>query len=302
MNAPKSKQGICKHCEHNVSPRGNIYQAFNEKRSTTMKKLLTFALGVVTVAVLVGLGAAQQRSQKQPGGALRMGQPYSQLTERLAGFPDGLNPAVIDRATNEARVPTVPEAMIPWKCTCVASTASWNSGIVHNYGVIATYPITVLNPAKRCSDACSDLVSDKKDIEDATALCAQLDWVSPQGCVRGRGYIGALGTKNADGTAGKLVCTAPVDAVTQQKCPKGWVCNGCDPQVDGGVTTDGKCKQAACGPNHFPPPPNWTLIGEWGFTWGNYFYAWGSDANGGSAITTIISPAVPGSGIWGTCL
>lgn len=261
-----------------------------------MKKSLTFILALVTVTVLIGHGAAQQARQEQPGGALRVSQPSAQLIERLAGEP---NPAVIDRATNKTGVSAVLEAMPPWKCTCVASKGGWNNGIVHNYGVIATYPITVLNPGKKCSDACSDKVSGKVDIADATAMCASLNWSG--GCVRGYGYIGAIGTNNADGTAGKLICTTPVGEVTQQKCPKGWVCNGCDPQVDGGVTTDGKCKQAACGPNHFPPPPNWTPIGEWGFTWGNYFYAWGTSANGGRPITTIISPAIPGSGSWGNC-
>lgn len=265
-----------------------------------MKKLLTFVLALVAVAVLIRLGAAQQERQKLPAGATRINQASMELIERVARLENGPNLTVMDRAPIEAGVAAVSEAMPPWKCTCVASKGGWNSGIVHNYGVINTYPTFTLNPGKKCSDDCSDLVSGKKSIEDATALCAKLNWSG--GCVRGYGYIGALGTNNADGTAGLLTCTAPVPAVTQQKCPAGWACNGCSPQVDGGVTTDGKCKKAACGPNSIAPyPPDGTQIGSWGFSWGNAFYAWGTSANGGKPTTIIISPPVPGSGSWGNC-
>ncbi|MFY9619586.1 MAG: hypothetical protein WAM70_16800 [Pyrinomonadaceae bacterium] len=247
-----------------------------------MKKLLTFVLALVALAVLVGPGVAQQALQERPTRTPRVSQMFAQPIVRLAGLEGRVNPA--------------PQK----KCTCVASKGGWNSGIVHNYGVIATYGLLDVNAPGKCSKKCSDLVSGRSSIENATAVCASTNWSG--GCVRGYGYIGAIGTNNADGTAGKLICNAPVAAVTQQKCPAGWVCNGCSPQVDGGVTSDGKCKKLACQANSIAPyPADGTQIGSWGFSWGNAFYAWGTSANGGKPILNIISPAIPGSGSWGSC-
>ncbi|HVF60225.1 MAG TPA: hypothetical protein VNJ70_10485 [Thermoanaerobaculia bacterium] len=85
---------------------------------------------------------------------------------------------------------------------------------------------------------------------------------------------------------GSVKCTATPQVC---KCPAGWACNGCSPQVDGGITSDGKCKRLACQPNVIlPPPANGTQIGSpsWGFSWGNAFYAWGTAANGGAPNCT----------------
>lgn len=78
-------------------------------------------------------------------------------------------------------------------------------------------------------------------------------------------------------------------------CPASWTCNGCSPQVAGGVTTDGKCKKLACQSFSISPfPPNGTQVGSWGFTWGNALYAWGTPANGGAPNcgTSVVSPAM----------
>lgn len=263
-----------------------------------MKNLLTVVLALVVVGVLAGLGAAQQG--RQQSGSPLVNPAYSQPINRFAGVEGGANPAPIDRATNGPGVPEASEAAPTKKCTCVASKGGWNNGIVYNYGVIATYRLLDLKAPGKCSKACSDLVSGKNSIANATTLCASTNWSG--GCVRGYGYIGAIGTNNADGTAGNLICKAPVAAVTQQKCPAGWTCNGCSPQVDGGVTNDGRCKKLACQANSIAPyPPDGTPIGSWGFSWGNAFIAWGTSANGGNPITTILSAAIPGSGSWGPC-
>jgi len=75
-------------------------------------------------------------------------------------------------------------------------------------------------------------------------------------------------------------------------CPSSWTCNGCSPQVAGGVTTDGKCKKWAGLNTISPYPPDGTPIGSWGFTWGNSINAWGTSANGGAptCVTTVIQP------------
>ncbi|HQU86527.1 MAG TPA: hypothetical protein PKY59_25575, partial [Pyrinomonadaceae bacterium] len=78
-------------------------------------------------------------------------------------------------------------------------------------------------------------------------------------------------------------------------CPKGWFSN--KTQTDGGVTYEGakSCKRISCQAiNILPLPIDGTPLGDWGFTWGNALYAWGTPQNGGGSkcITRIISPAV----------
>lgn len=177
------------------------------------------------------------------------------------------------------------------RCTCVAATGGWKSGIVYDYGVIATYKDLDVTAPKKCSQACSDLVSGKAKISNATSLCAANMWTG--GCVRGYGYIGSVGTNNPDGTAGKLMCTKPIPAVTQQKCPPGWLANPTN--QDGGITSDGKCKRVACEPLPPPLPPDGTPLGTWGFSWGNALWQWGP------STTIVVTPGQPGSGSWSTC-
>jgi hypothetical protein len=183
----------------------------------------------------------------------------------------------------------VPQAEARKYCTCVMATGGWNSGVIKNLGHIADYADLDIAAPGKCSKACSDKCSGQAGVNalgGATNACALMGWKS--GCVRCYGYIGNIGTNNADGTVGTFTCQA---AVTQQKCPRGWVCNGCSPQVDGGVTTDGKCKKVACQPNTISPyPADGTAIGSWGFSWGNAFIAWGTPANGGAPSTIIITP------------
>lgn len=65
-------------------------------------------------------------------------------------------------------------------------------------------------------------------------------------------------------------------------CPKGWLSNTTN--QDGGVTTDGRCKKLVCGPIAVIPPPDGTQLGNWGFTWGNTLWAYGTKENGGAVI------------------
>jgi hypothetical protein len=107
----------------------------------------------------------------------------------------------------------------------------------------------------------------------------------------------AIGTQSYESCSGAIATyhRKPPYSVTTCVCPAGWLANATN--VDGGVTTDGKCKKGVCGPwssTAFPPPPNGTPIGTWGFTWGTGIYAWGTTANGGVATcTTIQHPAGP---------
>lgn len=91
----------------------------------------------------------------------------------------------------------------------------------------------------------------------------------------------------------------PAYSVTTCKCPKGWLS---DNNVDGGVTSDGKCKKLVCGPWDaiaFPPPPGGTFIGTWGFFWKNELWAFGTTANGGVPIcTTVNYPKGPCTMTW----
>jgi hypothetical protein len=102
-----------------------------------------------------------------------------------------------------------------------------------------------------------------------------------------RGYS-AVGTKAyvlANATMGNLQNTAAVTTTTCQ-CPSGWLSNTTN--VDGGVTIDGKCKKQFGNLNPGVVLPDGTALGNWGFTWGNGIWAYGSTANGGEATCTMV--------------
>lgn len=179
------------------------------------------------------------------------------------------------------------------------TNANTRRDVCFDFGELATYG-TLIN----CSKNQSNKNDCQKRVADATAAltAAQRQSIAQCLCDHGvpsgstiRAYA-AVGTENygAAATFRTYVNTAEVTN-TVCKCPPGWLANATN--VDGGVTVDGKCKRGVCGPwstATFPPPPNGTPVGTWGFTWGNGLYAWGTAANGGRAkcVTTMVSPSV----------
>jgi hypothetical protein len=69
-------------------------------------------------------------------------------------------------------------------------------------------------------------------------------------------------------------------------CPKGWLSNTSN--IDGGVTTDGRCKKLVCSPIGVVPPPDGTQLGNWGFTWGYELWAYGTKENGGAPVCDFL--------------
>ena len=64
-------------------------------------------------------------------------------------------------------------------------------------------------------------------------------------------------------------------------CPPGWytfLTNAL-----GGTSSDSRCKKLAGHLTLNPLPANGTLLGDWGASWGNEIWAWGTQANGGAA-------------------
>lgn len=177
------------------------------------------------------------------------------------------------------------------KLSCANLTNNKNASmVIKDYGQLASY--TGLNQQSDANQtACNTLCTQKAAPDTgsqavASAACAL-------GCPNGsliRAWS-AVGTKEYK-SAQFIGTLTNTPAVTKSKCPTGWACNGCNPQVDGGFTSDGKCKKLACQANTISPyPPDGTQIGTWGFSWGNAFYAWGTTANGGAPTTVVITPA-----------
>ena len=148
--------------------------------------------------------------------------------------------------------------------------------------------------------ACSSKALADSDFNSAAFWCAR---GTPNGStIRAYAAVGQprtpasidKGKYIAAQTKGVLINTPAVTTTTCQ-CPAGWWANTTN--LDGGVTADGRCKKPACGPNTVvPSPADGTPIGSgsnpWGFSWGNAFYAWGTNANGGAAsCTTVITTA-----------
>lgn len=153
-------------------------------------------------------------------------------------------------------------------------------------GQVASYS-TAIGHNSDCENACSLAASNNANFNNKTWLCQRIR-------VAGHHRVSAYAAVGANGTY-RVAQSIEFDCsggVTTCTCPTDWICNGCSPQVNGGVTSDGKCKKLACQPDTItPPPPNGTPIGTWGFTWGNGFYAWGTAANGG-APTCVTTPWV----------
>lgn len=180
-------------------------------------------------------------------------------------------------------------------CWCLLSCANLSNNktasmVVKDYGQLATY--TGLNQqSDKNQTACNTLCTDKAapDTGSQSIAAAACSLGCPSGStVRAWSKVGTREYKSSQ-YIGTLTNTP---AVVKYKCPPGWTCNGCSPQVDGGFTSDGKCKKVACHANTISPfPPDGTQIGTWGFSWGNAFHAWGTTANGGAPATIVVSPA-----------
>jgi|GEM_PF-1096685 len=139
-----------------------------------------------------------------------------------------------------------------------------------------------------CKNLCNAWVASLNPNQiQAIADCACAAGMPTGTAIRGFSAVGTKAYIVANATMGNLKNIAEVKTTTCQ-CPAGWLANGTN--VDGGVTSDGKCKKNVGTLNPGVVLPNGTPLGNWGFTWAEGIYAWGSAANGGEAIcTTVIS-------------
>jgi len=133
----------------------------------------------------------------------------------------------------------------------------------------------------RCNATAASLIStETQKIADCACAAGK-----PTGTpLRGYSSVGTKAYVVANETMGNLQNIAEVKTTTC-KCPTGWLSNT---NVDGGVTTDGKCKKNVGTINSSILPPDGTVLGSWGFTWGNGIWAYGSSANGGEPTCTIV--------------
>jgi hypothetical protein len=172
--------------------------------------------------------------------------------------------------------------------------------VVHDFGGICRYRSIAVGKQADCAQRCTQAAQSYGTAAVQSlggAICSNKG--AGTWAVNAYSVVGASDWQNnacdTDQGFGSVTCTGiPVVC----KCPAGWACNGCSPQVDGGVTTDGRCKKLACQPNQVTPyPPNGMTVGtatppfgtsstSWGFSWGNAFYAWGNAANGGAPNCT----------------
>jgi hypothetical protein len=106
--------------------------------------------------------------------------------------------------------------------------------------------------------------------------------------IRAFSSIGRKGYKTSQHLG--VVVNTPAVTTTTCNCSTGWVSNTSN--INGGVTTDNKCRKLVCGPiNATPAAPNGTPIGTWGVMWDNSVYVWGTAANGGMPVCTCVVTA-----------
>ncbi|MCC6726621.1 MAG: hypothetical protein IT258_19120 [Saprospiraceae bacterium] len=200
----------------------------------------------------------------------------------------------------ESEVIKIEESVAARTCFCVVSYDNLTNK-PHRTGecldltgvVNTTYSTMSQNNRNKCNNKCT--------MAAAALTSAQKQSIANCACAANKGTGTIITAFSALSTADYLTAqqigvltNSPTVTQTTCKCPSGWLAN--DTNVDGGNTSDGKCKKGVCSPIGVTPlPPNGTPIGSsWGFTWGNAIYAWGTTANGGAPTcnTVVISPAV----------
>jgi hypothetical protein len=187
-------------------------------------------------------------------------------------------------------------------CFCVASYDDLagkdsRSGVCMDLTSIVNTTYSGLDPERYpnrvdCQSKCT--------IAAANLTSAEIQAIADCSCAAGKANgteliaFAAVGTKKyLSAQSLKKLVSSPQVTSTTCNCPTGWAANMTN--IDGGVTADGKCKKLVCGPISTGPfPADGTPLGNWGFTWGNALYAWGSTTNGGAAkcSTVIVSPKV----------
>lgn len=95
---------------------------------------------------------------------------------------------------------------------------------------------------------------------------------------------------NKDYRPSKVIGTlVRTPGIVNHKCPVGWLSHPLE--QDGGVTPSGKCKKLSATLTVMPLPPDNTALGTYGYTLSNKVWAWGTQANGGAAVTvTSVQP------------
>lgn len=228
------------------------------------------------------------------------------LTIALSGFALGQESDIGE--TLKVRPQTgqveLPKAGFAAKSTCFCKISHANIvGVCHppsssilldltgDVGLQTSWPRTQ-GKAQNCSTACNGESNNIDLVNLANIACSR--GIANGTVIRSfdaLGNCGGHGAYEVNNTIGTLTNTPGVSQTTCS-CPSGWLANTTN--VDGGISSDGRCKKHA-GTNYIQPnAPNGTEIGVWGFTWGNGFWAWGTAANGGDATctTTIISSAI----------
>jgi hypothetical protein len=143
-----------------------------------------------------------------------------------------------------------------------------------------------------CRLSCGPVAEPLKSSQSIAAACCAIG--APNGsAIRAFSAVGTKAYRPARETVSGLPIVIGIltntPAITQAKCPAGWLAN--QTNVDGGVATDGRCKKLSGIMNITPSPPNGTEIGTYGFTWGNEVWTIGATANGGAAVTTTVTAA-----------
>ncbi|HWS90696.1 MAG TPA: hypothetical protein VN282_27250 [Pyrinomonadaceae bacterium] len=177
-----------------------------------------------------------------------------------------------------------PEPLAVAHCYCRVAAfqgdevAKVSSPII-DYGVIKTYtgPFPQNdNNRKDCCAECSKKAAQDSRFTNPDNLCNMIN----------RGFSDrvvaycAVGTKNysiCQTTFAK--CCATGGDIT---CPQGWL-------ADSNGPGNNKCKTLACKLSTPPFPPNNTLIGTWGFTWGDGIWKWGP----ATSITPVVYKSCP---------
>lgn len=228
---------------------------------------------------------------------------FGRLSSLLVVVVLALTPTDLLRAQAGSRsAKSLAQKVIPsYQCNCVihimnltGQNSAGGVGMLQNFLPASSQP-----SANACQNWCSSKAAQyvhPQNLSQATAsqacLAAAQNGATIRAYYKTTGMLQTGPFANTYQPAVALGVLVNIPAVTKQgwRCPPAW--NSNTSNQPGDFTNDQRCKRLAGSITINPVPADGTQLGNWGFSWGNELWAYGSVTNGGAPAfgTFVVTP------------
>lgn len=153
------------------------------------------------------------------------------------------------------------------------------SNLLLDLGVVATYSINNENNRQQCRNKCSSVAATNSNFNNPQYWLPKIQCnvkIAAYSAVGTSTYSRAQTPTHANLLDGLKCCTSPARIVCAP---------GASADTNGPGNKD--CKRVWCTGPMSPQPPNNTLLGTWGFTWGNQVINWENPTSFTPAATHV---------------